>query len=194
MLASKGRYTQAMSIQTLASREVYRNRWMRVREDEIERSNGARGIYGVVEKHPCAVIIPLAGDTLYLIQQYRYTVGEVCLEFPQGGWEDPDVDIHELARGELREETGLRAATLHYLGPMWVAYGFCNQQQHAFLATDLTPGETDFDPEEHDLTLHPTPVAEFERLVLAGRIKDCCTLAAWGLYKVWSANHSKQGA
>ena len=174
-----------MSIKTLASREVYRNRWMRVREDEIERSDGARGIYGVVEKHPCAVIIPLSGDTLYLVQQYRYTVGEVCLEFPQGGWEDPNVDMRELAAGELREETGLRADTLHYLGPMWVAYGFCNQQQHAFLATGLTLGEPDFDPEETDLTLHTVSVKEFEQLLREGRIKDCCTLAAWTLYKVW---------
>ena len=174
-----------MSIRTLASREVYRNAWMRVREDAIERSNGAQGIYGVVEKHPCAVIIPLDGETLYLVQQFRYTIGEVCLEFPQGGWEDPEVDVRALAAGELREETGLTASTLEYLGPMWVAYGFCNQQQHAFLATDLARGETDFDPEEHDLTLHTVPVAEFERMLLQGRIRDCCTLAAWALYKVW---------
>ena len=174
-----------MSIRTLESREVYRNRWMRVREDAIERSNGTRGIYGVVEKHPCAVIIPLAGDTLYMVRQYRYTVGEVCLEFPQGGWEEPDVDIHELARGELREETGLRAGSLQYLGPMWVAYGFCNQRQHAFLATELSAGETELDPEEHDLTLHRVPVQEFEQMLRQGRIQDCCTLAAWGLFKVW---------
>ena len=183
-------------IRTLSTREVYRNKWMRVREDQIERSDGAAGTYGVVEKHPCAVIIPLAGDTLYLVQQFRYTVQEVCLEFPQGGWEDPDADIRELAAGELQEETGFRAGSLHYLGPMWVAYGFCNQQQHAFLATDLTPGETDFDPEEVDLTLHAVTVADFEAMVLAGQIKDCCTLAAWGLYKVWqqSQPQSHSGA
>lgn len=158
---------------------------MRVREDRIERSNGQPGIYGVVEKDPCAVVIPLEGDTLYLVSQYRYTVGEVCLEFPQGGWEKPDVDIQELAAGELREETGLRAASLDYLGPLWVAYGFCNQRQHAFLATGLTPGETQFDPEEHDLTLHTVSVTEFEQMLRESRIQDCCTVAAWGLYKIW---------
>jgi hypothetical protein len=46
------------SITTLATREVYRNHWMRVREDEILRSNGARGLYGVVEKHDAAIILP----------------------------------------------------------------------------------------------------------------------------------------
>lgn len=164
---------------------MYRNHWMRVREDDIVRSNGRPGVYGVVEKAPCVVIIPLAGDTLYLVQQYRYTVGETCLEFPQGGWEDPDADIHAMAAGELREETGLRAGTLQYLGPMWVAYGFCNQRQHVFVATGLTAGETEFDAEEHDLTLHTRAVAEFEQMLRENRIQDCCTIAAWGLYKLW---------
>lgn len=182
-----------MSIKTLDSREVYRNHWMRVREDRIERSNGQPGIYGVVDKDPCAVIIPIQGDMLYLVQQYRYTVGELCLEFPQGGWEKPDVDVEELARGELREETGMSAGRMIYLGQIYVAYGFCNQKQHAYLALDLTEGETAFDAEEHDLTLHPTPVAEFEKMLLENRIKDSCTLAAWGLYKVWNAAQGTKG-
>ncbi len=173
------------SIRTLASREVYRNRWMRVREDEIVRSNGAAGIYGVVDKHPCAVVIPLEGESLYLVQQFRYTVQRVCMEFPQGGWERDDVNLEELARGELREETGFTAQSMIYLGPMYVAYGFANQLQHAFLATGLTEGSTRFDPEEHDLTLHRVPVADFEQMLRTGGIRDCCTLAAWGLYKVW---------
>ena len=40
----------APSITTLSSREVYRNNWLRLREDKILRSNGKQGIYGVVEK------------------------------------------------------------------------------------------------------------------------------------------------
>jgi 8-oxo-dGTP pyrophosphatase MutT (NUDIX family) len=174
-----------MSIRTLSSREIYRNPWMRLREDQIERSNGTHGIYGVVEKDPAAIIIPLEENSLYLVQQYRYTVEAVCMEFPQGGWETAEVDIEELARGELREETGLRAASLTYLGQTWIAYGFCRQPQHVFVATGLTHGETDFDPEEHDLTLHKVSIAEFESMLLSSRIQDNCTIAAWGLYKVW---------
>ena len=44
-----------MTIRQVSSRVVYRNRWMTVREDEIERDNGARGIYGVVEKYDSAI-------------------------------------------------------------------------------------------------------------------------------------------
>ena len=173
-----------MSIRTLSSREVYRNPWLRVREDQIERSNGAKGIYGVVEKDDCAVILPIEGETIYLVEQFRYPIGRRTLELPQGGWETPDVDPEELARGELREETGLLAASMKHLGTMWVAYGFANQKQHAFLATGLTQAEADPDPEEQDLVVRKITIAEFEQMLLDGRIQDACTLAAWGLYKL----------
>ena len=37
-------------IKTLDSKVVYENKWLRVREDKIQRSSGNEGIYGVVEK------------------------------------------------------------------------------------------------------------------------------------------------
>jgi ADP-ribose pyrophosphatase len=174
-----------MSIRTLSSREVYRNPWLRVREDEIERSSGARGIYGVIDKDDCAVIIPIEGETVYLVEQFRYTIQQRSLELPQGGWETADVDPEELARGELREETGLIAATMIYLGTMWIAYGFARQKQYVYLATGLTQADRDLDPEEHDLVVRTTTIADFERMLLDGTIQDSCTIAAWGLYRVW---------
>jgi ADP-ribose pyrophosphatase len=174
-----------MSIRTLSSREIYRNPWLRLREDQIERSNGVRGLYGVVEKDPCAVIIPLEGDTVYLVEQFRYTIQQRSLELPQGGWETADVDPEELARGELREETGLAARNMTSLGSMWIAYGFARQKQHVYLATGLTPSGADPDPEEHDLILRTVSISEFEQMLLDGTIQDSCTIAAWGLYLLW---------
>jgi 8-oxo-dGTP pyrophosphatase MutT (NUDIX family) len=182
-----------MSIRTLSSREVYRNRWLRVREDQIERSNGSKGIYGVVEKDDCAVVLPFDGDTVYLVEQFRYTIGERALELPQGGWETSEVSPEDLARGELREETGLIAASMTHLGTLWIAYGFAKQRQHVFLATGLSHAGTDPDPEEHDLVLRTASVAEFERMLLDGTIQDACTLGAWGLYKVWRERQDVKG-
>jgi ADP-ribose pyrophosphatase len=174
-----------MSIKTLSSREAYRNPWLRLREDQIERSNGLHGIYSVVDKDDCAIILPIQDDTIFLVEQFRYTVQERCLELPQGGWETPDVDPEELARGELREETGLIAASMTRLGSTWIAYGFVHQKQHVYLATELTRASTDPDPEEHDLVLRAVSIAKFEEMILDGTIRDGSTLAAWGLYKVW---------
>ena len=47
------------SITTLSTREVYRNHWLRLREDRILRSNGKEGIYSVVDKDDCAIILPI---------------------------------------------------------------------------------------------------------------------------------------
>ena len=178
-----------MSIKTISSREVYRNPWTRVREDVIERANGQRGIYGVVDKDPASIIIPLEktseGEFVYLIEQFRYTVGGRFAEFPQGGWEQVDVVPEDLARGELREETGLEAERLTLLSTLQIAYGVMNQRHYVFLAEGLTQGTADPDVEEHDLVVRRVSVEEFEQMLLRGEIVDNCSVAAWGLYKVW---------
>ncbi len=178
-----------MSIRTISSREVYRNPWTSVREDVIERSDGQRGIYGVVDKDPACIVIPLdktaEGEFITLVHQFRYTVGGSFFELPQGGWEQPDVDPEEMAHGELREETGLLAGRMTPLANLWIAYGAMRQMHHVFLAEDLSQGEMERDPEEHDMTVHRVTVDEFESMLLDGRIMDNCTAAAWGLYRVW---------
>jgi ADP-ribose pyrophosphatase len=177
----------APSITTLSSREVYRNRWLRLREDQILRSNGKAGIYSVVEKDECAIILPIDDGRVWLVEQYRYTIEERVAELPQGGWEREVADPEELARGELKEETGLVASNMIYLGFLWIAYGFTRQKQHVFVATGLTPSDKTPDAEEHDLTLHSVSVEEFEQMMMEGVIRDCSTLGAWGLYLMWKA-------
>ena len=178
-----------MSIKTISSREVYRNPWTRVREDVIERSNGKRGIYGVIEKDPCCMVIPLEetaeGDFLTLVEQFRYPIGELSTEFPQGGWETAVVDPEEMARGELREETGLIADTMTRLARFQIANGVMSQEQYIYLARGLKQGETEPDPEEHDLVVHRVSVAAFEEMLATGKIVDNCTAAAWAAYRLW---------
>jgi ADP-ribose pyrophosphatase len=176
---------QGPSIITIESHDVYRNRWLRLREDKILRSNGKEGIYSVVDKDDCAVILPIQDGMVWLVEQFRYTIQERALELPQGGWETEIHNPEELARGELKEETGLHAANMVYLGFLWIAYGFARQKQHVFLATELTLQERDPDEEEHDMVIHTKPIKEFEQMMLDGRIRDVCTVAAWGLYRVW---------
>ena len=185
-------YTAGRTITTLASREVYRNHWMRVREDEILRSNGEKGIYGVVEKHDGAIILPVDQGRIWLVEQFRYAIQERSLEPPQGSWEMDVASPEELARGELKEELGLAAAEMTHLGTLWIAPGFVRQKLHVFLATGLTPSEKDPDAEEHDLVIRSLTVAEFEQMMLDGTVRDGCTLSAWGLYLLWKARQGEE--
>jgi ADP-ribose pyrophosphatase len=167
---------------------------MRLREDDILRSDGKQGIYSVVEKDDAAIIIPIEDDHVWLVEQFRYPIQERALELPQGAWETEAENPEELARGELKEELGLHAEQMTYLGWNWISYGFTRQKHHVFLATGLTQTEKDPDPEEHDLIARCIPVSQFEDLMLDGKVRDNCTQAAWALYLLWKARHKPVAA
>ena len=166
-----------------------------MREDVIERANGERGIYGVVDKDPACIVIPLesapAGEFLYLVEQFRYTIGRRCMELPQGGWEIADADPESMARGELREETGLSADRLTFLAALQIGYGVMNQKHYVFLAEGLSQGAHERDVEESDLEVHRVSVADFEAMILDGTIVDNCSVSAWGVYRLWREKRSR---
>ncbi|WP_405014801.1 NUDIX domain-containing protein [Kitasatospora sp. NBC_01539] len=177
-------------IRTVRSREVYRNPWMSVREDDIEHADGSPGRYGVVDKPDYALVVPRQDGRVHLVEQYRYPVGGRYWEFPQGSWADarhPDAPL-ELARTELREETGLRAARMTYLGRLHVAYGYASQGCHVFLAEDLTAGTPRREPTEADMRQRWADPAQWRDLVRSGRITDAATLAAHALLGLHAAD------
>ncbi len=130
---------------------------------------------------------PIGGDRIWLVEQFRYTIQERVLELPQGAWERAIENPEELARGELKEETGLEAERMDYLGFSWIAYGLLRQRHHVFVATGLRMTQNKPDAEEHDITVRSVAIAEFERMMLEGEIRDGCTQAAWALYLMWKA-------
>ena len=164
------------------SRVVYENRWMRLHEDRTERADGVQGLYAWVEKPPAAVIVPLDGDHVWLVEQHRHPVGARFWELPQGAWEDdPTAAPEDLARGELAEETGLRAARIEHLGKLYFAYGISDQSFDVWRATGLEPGEQALEATEADLRVERFTVAGFEAMIADGRIRDAATVAAWHL-------------
>ncbi len=156
---------------------------MTVREDEVERDHGQRGIYGVVEKHDSAVILPIDGDHIYLVEQFRYPIGRRSLELPQGSLEADGLEPEAIARQELLQETGIVAAEMELLGAFNIAVGYSKQRDYAFLATGLTLGQRNPDHEEHDLTLHRVSLDEFQEKIRNNTIDDAQTLAAWAIYR-----------
>ncbi|WP_410666256.1 NUDIX domain-containing protein [Amycolatopsis sp. lyj-84] len=169
-------------VQRVSSREVYRNDWMTVREDAVRRLDGSEGIYAVVDKPTCAVIIPFDGARFHLVEQFRYPLGQRRWEFPMGTAPNrADVPPLELAARELREETGLIAGSMTDLGRTDVAPGISSQRGRVFLATDLTQGEAQREVEEQDMRTAWFELDEFEKMIVTGDITDAQTLAAYTL-------------
>jgi 8-oxo-dGTP pyrophosphatase MutT (NUDIX family) len=170
-------------IRTLSSRVVYADDWTRLRRDEIERSDGSKGTYAVVERDNFALIVPAANGGFYLVEEYRHPLGRRGWSFPQGSFPKGGKGgtSEELARTELAQETGLRAGRLVPLGTLAVAHGMSSQYGEHWLATELTEGEPDLEPEELGLRHEWVRRADFEAMARDGRIVDTSTLAAYAL-------------
>jgi 8-oxo-dGTP pyrophosphatase MutT (NUDIX family) len=169
-------------IHRVASREVYRNSWLTLREDDIRRPDGSPGIYSVIDKPTYALVIPRDGDRFHLVEQFRYPLGMRRWEFPQGTAPDQEhLEPTELANRELREETGLRAASMELLGTLDVAPGMSSQRGRVFLATGITEGDHDREHEEQDMHSEWFTRSQFEQMVREGVITDAQSIAAWTL-------------
>jgi ADP-ribose pyrophosphatase len=172
-------------ITQLESKIVYRNKWMSVREDIIQRPSGAQGIYGIVEKADFALIIPVQDDEIYVVEQYRYPIGRRFWELPQGSIESrDDVSLDEVAAIELKEETGLVSKNMKYVGEQYVAYGYSTQKCHFYLATDLELKSAKLEEEEEGLISKKIRLVDFEKMIIDGTIQDAATINAYLLAKL----------
>jgi ADP-ribose pyrophosphatase len=171
-------------IRTIGSTVVYKNRWMTVREDSIVRADGSQGLYGVVEKPDFAVIAAVRDGHVYLVEQHRYPVGARFWELPQGSWESDKADALTLAKAELREETGLVAASMVHAGRLFLGYGYSTQAYDLFLASELEQQDAQLEAEEQGLVAKAFEIRAVEEMIRDGTIKDATTVAAFGLLRL----------
>lgn len=163
---------------TLKTRVVYDNPWIRVREDDVIRPDGAPGIYGVVHyKNRAIGVLPIDDEGYtWLVGQYRYPLDSYSWEIPEGGGAEGE-DPLEAAKRELREETGLEARTWRTLGQAHLSNSVGDEAAIIFLATDLVQGEAEPEGTEK-LELMRVKFDEALRMVLDSEITDSISVIA----------------
>ena len=134
-------------------------------ERELIRHPGGVGIVAVDEH-----------DRLLMVRQYRSGMGREALEIPAGK-RDPGETPETCGRRELEEECGLRAGRLELLATLYLTPAYCDEKIWIFTAGELTAGHTHPDEDEF-ITAEWVPLAEAERMVLAGEIEDAKTQIA----------------
>lgn len=168
---------------TISSKQIYKNEWIRLREDKVITPTGSEGIYGVVETKPAIGIVPLTDDLqTYLVGQYRYTLDVYSWEIPEGGGMDGESNL-TAAKRELLEETGLSAESWLDMGSLYTSNSITNEIAYIFLAENLRQGQAQPDHTE-DLQVRKLPFIEAWQMVQNGEIKD--SMAVIGLMRVYN--------
>lgn len=151
---------------------------MRVLEDEVINPGGGRNLYGHVHfKNLAVAIVPLDDDdNVWLVGQQRYTLGAWSWELPMGGAPKGEAPL-EAAQRELREETGLRAATWAEIMRLHTSNSITDELGIVYLAQNLSEGQTEFE-ETEDLQVRKLPLDDAVQMVKDGEITDAISVAA----------------
>lgn len=160
----------------LASREVYDNPWISVREHRVEKPRGGEGIYGVVHfKNRAVGVVPYEDGHVWMVGQYRFALGRYSWEIPEGGAPAGE-SIEDCARRELAEETGLSARRLDPLVTVHLSNSVTDEVGHIFLARDLSEGAAS--PEDTEvLHVKRLPLEEVHSLIQKAVITDALTVS-----------------
>lgn len=125
-----------------------RGRW-----EYVSRSNNIRA----------AVILPIDGGDIILVEQYRIPLGRSCLELPAGLVGDDESENGEqtlaAAKRELEEETGYRAEHWEDLGEYYSSPGMVSESFTLLRATGLTRVGSGGGTGGEDITVHRVPLA-----------------------------------
>ncbi len=104
------------------------------------RAPDGSAVARIAVRHPGAVaVVPVDGDDVLLIEQYRAPVGRLLLEIPAGKLDVPGEPPEPAARRELEEEIGRRTDTLEHLTTIATTPGFSDEVIHIFATDRLHP-------------------------------------------------------
>ena len=153
-----------------------------VKLDEVKLPDGKTGTRIYLKHRGASGILPVQDGFVYLVEQFRYPIGEATLEIPAGKRE-PGQNFLACARAELKQETGLSAKSLKEILVFHPCNAFSDEVQHLYVATGLSRGKTDLDEDEF-INVKKVPLKKAYAMIKNGKITDAKTILALQWYKM----------
>ncbi len=155
----------------IETRELYRGKVVHLQLTTVSLPNGRRKTREILVHPGAAAIVPVMGDRIVLIEQYRAAVGRKTLEIPAGTLEVGE-SPEDCARRELLEETGFQAETWSHVTAYYPSPGYTTEVIHIFRASGVETVD-EVDPE---FPLHIMTVNEVRERIRTGEIMDSKTI------------------
>ena len=158
-------------------RVVYEGHVITVAVGEFTAPNGEVVTRDVIH-HPGAVsVVPIDGDEVILVRQYRAALGHDLLEIPAGKRDVADEPLEECAARELAEEIGMAAASLERVASFYNSAGFCDELSHVFVGRGLTPvASAAHGLEEEYMSVERHRLDDVPALIASGELRDAKTI------------------
>ncbi|MBA1155153.1 NUDIX hydrolase [Microvirga mediterraneensis] len=163
-----------------SSRDVIRDRWLKLRADDCVTADGTEITPYYVLEYPDWVHVVAIDDEdqLILVEQYRHAFGGITLEVPAGAIDREDPSVTAAAARELEEETG-------YVAEQWRSFGkhspnpathtnFC----HTVLALGARPSGTRLNDPTEQIRVVRVPVRDAARLAADGTFTNAMQIAS----------------
>jgi ADP-ribose pyrophosphatase len=161
-------------VRVIESRRVYSGR-ISLRMDRF--SLGGKVIEKEVVEHQNSVgIIPVIGDDVLLVTQYRRAAGKELLEIPAGKMEKGETPRQAAIR-EMAEEISC-AGKLELLTKWYLAPGYSTELMHVFVATGLKKIKGGALDDDENIVVKKIKIKTAVKKCVSGEIKDCKTVAA----------------
>jgi ADP-ribose pyrophosphatase len=179
--------SEADGWETVSSETHFQNDHLAVATEEIRTpARSAPRKWTIVHRKKAVVIAPMTKEgKIILIRQERVPIRTAIWEVPAGQIDDVKTQdlatIEEVARRELREETGFELAgegELISLGDYFTSPGFTDERGYFFLARPVQPsaGGHSRDESESILDCRAFSAQELLRMIGDNEIRDANTL------------------
>lgn len=152
--------------------------YMELFQDRVPTPKGKTLRYTHYSSSDVVVVVPfLDSRRVVMINQYRYPLDKVMLEFPAGHVEKGESPL-AAARRELQEETGYKARRIERLYGYHPSVSKSRHTVHVFRAAGLADGVTDHDNTE-DIRVEVVKVRDLERMIAERKVDNAGTLVAY---------------
>ena len=162
---------------TISSERIYEGRILNLRKDKVSVKDNKTSYREIVEHNGGVALAAITPEgKMVMVKQYRKAAEKAILEVPAGKIEKGE-DHRLTAERELKEETGYSAEKIEFITSFYSSIGYSTEVIYLYLATGLTPGETDFDDNE-SIEILEYDLPELKKMIFSGEIEDAKTLAA----------------
>lgn len=164
------------------SEQLFKGRLLDVNIDHVTLPDGTTSTREWIRHPGASAVLPVYenGDIL-LLRQFRYPMSQIFYEVPAGKI-DPGEDPLQTAIRELREESGLSADSMRYIGHFYPSIGYTDEIIHLYVAWNLNQEHTNMDDDEF-LLPERLSFREALKMVNQGNIPDgktiICLMLAW---------------